>query len=160
VTEAACTPRWNPRVIPYPGTTSTARAALTQAAAFLAWLAERDRAIGECSQADLDAWYAEDVTSRRLAQGFLRWCTTNQAMPHVKIPVIRTENLTPISQHRCIALIRKLITNDSLPPMERVAAALVLLYAQPIRRLIRLTVHDVLHIGDHGLGEETTRIEC
>lgn len=54
----------------------------------------------------------------------------------------------PISQHRRIALIGKVMSGDNLPLMDRVTAALVLLYAQPIRRLIRLTVHDVLADGD------------
>ncbi|MFK0297524.1 hypothetical protein ACIQU6_44735 [Streptomyces sp. NPDC090442] len=40
------------------------------------------------------------------------------------------------------------MTSDDLPLMERIAAALILLYAQPVRRLIRLTVHDVQHDGD------------
>jgi hypothetical protein len=131
-----------------PGVVTTARGALTQAAAFLAWLTTRERAIGQCTQTDIDAWYAHDATSRRVVQAFLRWCIDNRAMPRVKIPTIHTENPTPISQHRRIALIRKVMTSDDLPLMDRVAATLVLLYAQPIRRLIRLTVHDVLTDGD------------
>ncbi|MFJ1550856.1 hypothetical protein [Streptomyces sp. NPDC088246] len=69
-------------------------------------------------------------------------------MPRLKVPTIRTENPAPISQHHRIALIRKIMTSDDLPLMERIAAALILLYAQPVRRLVRLTVHDVQHDGD------------
>jgi hypothetical protein len=56
-----------------PGAVSSARARLIQAAAFLTWLTERDRTIGECTQTDLDAWFAEDPTARRVVQALLRW---------------------------------------------------------------------------------------
>jgi hypothetical protein len=72
----------------------------------------------------------------------------HQVMPRLKVPTIRTENSTPISQHHRIALIRKIMTSDDLLLMERIAAALILHYAQPVRRLVRLTVHDVQHDGD------------
>jgi hypothetical protein len=97
---------------------------------------------------DIDAWYAEDATKRRLIYAFPRWGMDNRAMPRVTIPTIGTENPTPISQHRRIALIRKVMTSDDLPLTDRVAATLILLYAQPTRRLIRLTIHDVLTDGD------------
>ncbi|MFD7595715.1 hypothetical protein ACFV6D_22070 [Kitasatospora sp. NPDC059812] len=38
--------------------------------------------------------------------------------------------------------------SDELPPMEGVATALILLYAQPIRRLVRLTIREVQHEAD------------
>lgn len=130
------------------GAVTSARARLIQAAALLTWLAERDRAISECTQADLDAWFAQDATTRRVVQSFLRWSMDHQVMPRLTVPTIRTENPAPISQHNRIALIRKVMTSDDLPLMERIAAALILLYAQPVRRLVRLTVHDVQHDGD------------
>ena len=41
-----------------PTVLTTARTTLIPAAAFLTWLATRDRAIGQCTQTDIDAWYA------------------------------------------------------------------------------------------------------
>jgi hypothetical protein len=52
-----------------------------------------------------------------------------------------------MSPHRRIALIRKVMTGDNLSLIDRIGATL-LLYAQPIRRLIRLTIHDVLADSD------------
>ncbi|MCX5173694.1 hypothetical protein OG616_37495 [Streptomyces antibioticus] len=45
---------------------------VTQAGAFLAWLAGRGRAIGQCQQADIDAWHTESLATRRPSQSFLR----------------------------------------------------------------------------------------
>jgi hypothetical protein len=36
---------------------------VTQAGAFLAWLADRERAIGQCQQADIDAWHTESLAT-------------------------------------------------------------------------------------------------
>ncbi|MFG2563212.1 hypothetical protein [Streptomyces sp. NPDC048496] len=96
---------------------------------------------------DLDAWHAENATGRRTAQAFLRWCADNHAMPRLKIPTCRTENPAPISQHRRITLIRRVLTDEELLLADRVAAALVLLYAQPVSRLVRLTTSDIVRDG-------------
>ncbi|KPI13639.1 hypothetical protein OK006_10983 [Actinobacteria bacterium OK006] len=56
---------------------SQAKQEITQAGAFLAWLADRDRTIEHCQQADLDAWHTEKPATRRPAQTFLRWCLTS-----------------------------------------------------------------------------------
>ncbi|WP_159014317.1 hypothetical protein [Streptomyces sp. NRRL WC-3725] len=49
----------------------------------------------------------------------------------------------PLHQHRRLAMLRRVLNDDSLPLRARVAAALVLLYAQPVSRIVRLTINDV-----------------
>ncbi|MEV1069431.1 hypothetical protein [Streptomyces sp. NPDC050263] len=95
------------------------------------------RSVGECAQADLDAWFAQDATARRVVRAFLRWSTDHQVMPRLKVPTIRTERPAPISRHHRIAPIRKIMNGDDLPLSERIAAALILLHAQPVRRFVR-----------------------
>jgi hypothetical protein len=127
---------------------SMARDTLVQAAAFLAWLASRGRTVSCCTQADLDAWFAEGRVARRPAQSFLRWCMDNRRMPRLTIPVQRTENPAPITRQHRITLIRQILTGSDLPLVDRVVALLVLLYAQPVSRLVMLTTDDILHDGD------------
>ena len=45
----------------------------------------------------------------------------------------------------------RLLTGHDLPLRTRVAAAIVLFYAQPLSRVVRLTVDDVVHDGDQVL---------
>lgn len=40
-------------------------------------------------------------------------------------------------------MLRRVLNDGSLPLRARVAAALVLLYAQPVSRIVRLTINDV-----------------
>ncbi|WP_149180752.1 hypothetical protein [Streptomyces sp. TRM49041] len=54
-----------------------------------------------------------------------------------------TSNPAPLAQHQWLALLRQLVTRDDVPLQDRVAAVLVLLYAQPITRIARLGTDDV-----------------
>lgn len=134
-----------------PGSTATARDGLRQSAKFLLWLADRGRTIGQCRQADLDAWYGTPEISRRTTNAFLHWCVTNRTLTRLRIPYQRTENPAPISQNRRIALIRRAVTDDAVPLRARVVTLLMLLYAQPVSRIMRLTTDDVIHDGDQVL---------
>jgi hypothetical protein len=52
----------------------------------------------------------------------------------------------PITQERRLDLIRQLLTDPDGPLRERVAGLLLLLYAQPVSRIVRLTLDDVSHV--------------
>jgi len=63
----------------------------------------------------------------------------------VTIPHQHTRNPAPVSQRQRLATIRTLLTDEDIPLLTRVAAILMLLYAQPLTRILRLTIDDVLH---------------
>lgn len=48
-------------------------------------------------------------------------------------------------------LLGRVLTDHDLPLRPRVAAAIVLLYAQPLSRVVRLTIDDVIHDDDQVL---------
>ncbi|MEV8388822.1 MULTISPECIES: hypothetical protein [unclassified Streptomyces] len=52
-------------------TTQECRQQITQAGAFLVWLAARHVTLESCTQTDLDAWHAQKYANRRPAQAFL-----------------------------------------------------------------------------------------
>ncbi|MGW7198495.1 hypothetical protein [Streptomyces chryseus] len=127
---------------------SQAKQEITQAGAFLAWLAGRDRTIEHCQQADLDAWHTEKLATRRPAQTFLRWCMKTNRMPRLTLPPqVINQDEAPLHQHRRLAILRRILNDDSLPLRARIAAALVLLYAQSVTRIVRPTVDDVIDDG-------------
>jgi hypothetical protein len=57
----------------------------------------------------------------------------------------------PITQDHRLTLLRRVLTDAGEPLRTRVAACLVLPYAQPVSRLTRLTIDDVLHDGGQTL---------
>jgi integrase len=130
-----------------PTQTKTHRTKIVQAAAFLAWLDDRGRPLDACTQAYLDAWHAEHRTTRRPAQQFLRWAIKAGHMPKLIIPNISTSNPAPISQRRRIELIRRFLTDETIPLIDRVTATLILLYAQPLTRIVQLTLDEITTDG-------------
>lgn len=50
-----------------------------------------------------------------------------------------------------IELLGRILTTTDQPLRSRAAAAIVLLYAQPLTRVARLTIDDVIHDGDYVL---------
>jgi len=125
--------------------TQQARGEVLQAIAFLAWLHGRRRALADCRQADVDAWHAGAYTARRLTHAFLRWAMSNKLLPRLAIPHQDTASPAPISQKQRLNLLQRLLTDEEAALLTRVAAILMLLYAQPLTRILSLTIDDVLH---------------
>lgn len=124
--------------------TRKAKAEITQAGAFLAWLSSHGRTIKGCRQGDIDAWYTKNIATRRPAQTFIRWCMKSGRMPHLVLPPQTLYTHHPsLTEHGRWAMLRRILQDTTPPPHSRVAAALVLLYAQPVTRLTRLTLDDI-----------------
>ncbi|MFJ9523510.1 hypothetical protein ACIRPK_35425 [Kitasatospora sp. NPDC101801] len=128
-------------------TASEHRQQITQAGAFLTWLTHRGSTPATATQADLDAWHTENYATRHAAQPFLRWCMDTQRMPRLAIPYQATANPLPLGQHQRLTALRCVLGNETAPLRVRVAAGLVLLFAQPLTRVVRLTTGDVLDDG-------------
>jgi ribosomal protein L37E len=126
----------------------SARYALTQSAAFLAWLATRGRTPAQCDQAAIDAYFARPGTAGNAAIPFLRWCITQKEIPRLAITARPANQTQPVTQHERLGLIRRLAEDDTLNLRDRVVALLVLLYAQPVTKIIRLTTGDIIQDDD------------
>jgi integrase len=127
-----------------------AQKTLKIAAEFLAHLAGRGIRPGQIKQVDLDAWYAATPgTTREAIRPFLRWCIEHRDIPNLQLPQAKTGAIAPIGQRQRLELIARLLTDDGeLILMDRVAAMLILLFAQPVSRIIRLTLDDVTDADD------------
>jgi hypothetical protein len=77
------------------------------------------------------------------------WAIASRAMPRLDVPARRHAERAPISQHRRLALIHRFLTDKRIELRTRVAGCLLLLYAQPVSRLARLTLDDII-TGDDG----------
>ncbi len=141
-------PRLRARAARRPLTSASRRFAgeqFTAARAFLTWAADRGCTLRTCGQADLDAWYASHREhDRRTVRAFLAWAMTGRHMPRLDLAIQQRRKSDPLSQRRRLDLIRRAVTDDRIPLRTRVAACLMLLYAQPVSRLIRLTTDDVI----------------
>jgi hypothetical protein len=114
------------------------------AIAFLAWLADRGRQLGECTQHDLDEWFATGPTTRRHVIAFLSWARQQRIICDVDVPVISTEGAgaCPPGPDARLAAIRRLLLDETLAPGDRIAGCLVALYGQQVSRIAALRTTD------------------
>lgn len=129
------------------GSRNSAADRFTAAHRVLAWLADHGRQLHQTVQADIDTWYAHQPDPYRV-RAFFVWAMSDGHMPYLDVPQRARKQRPPISRHRRLALLRRFLTDDQIALRTRVAACLLLLYAQPISRLVRLTVNDVAHHDD------------
>jgi hypothetical protein len=122
---------------------------LTQAHGLLGWLVARAHTLAQATQADLDAWHAtHNDHQRRCLRAFLRWAMRAGRLPRLKLPPLLVRRAAPITQHRRLELLGQLLTDQDRPLRSRVAACLMLLFAQPATRVVRLTIDDVTRAAD------------
>ncbi|QNE17197.1 hypothetical protein F1D05_03805 [Kribbella qitaiheensis] len=125
---------------------------IKHATAFLQWLCEHDLVLSTCRQVDIDTWHVEhNEHSRNTVRAFLQWCTASKLTRRFRLPAAVIRQAAPLPQHERVDLLGHLLTDHSLPLRPRVAAAIVLLYAQPLSRVVRLTIDDVIHDDDQVL---------
>jgi hypothetical protein len=117
----------------------------TQALVFLTWLHERGIAPREVTQAHIDTWYGEHrVHQRHNVRGFLIWAIQHGHLPrHLIASQMAYRPSASFTQQRRLALLRRYLTDDSAPATSRAAACLLLLYAQPLSRILHLTTDDL-----------------
>lgn len=133
------------------GARNHAAAQFTYAAGFLAWIESRQHYLAGTTQADIDDWHATHPRHYGKLRGFLTWSAATGHTHKLAIPAAPQSTGAPVSQDQRLTLLRRVLIGNDLPLRTRVAACLVLLYAQPVSRLTRLTIDDVLHDGDQTL---------
>ncbi|MGW5456214.1 hypothetical protein [Nocardia sp. NPDC003979] len=145
-------PRLRARAAHKPLTVSSHRGSssqITQVTRYLGWLAEHDLTLTDCVQADIDAWHVEhNAHARNSIRGFLLWCIANKLTRRFRLPTVVIGPATPMPQQQRIDLLGRILTEPDHPLKSRVAAAIVLLYVQPLSRIVRLTLDDVIIDND------------
>ena len=129
--------------------TASDRSARTQVRAathFVTWLQQQHLSLAAAQQEHLDRWLADGATTRNAIRRFIAWTTQARDTPRLTIPPASSKqrgDLLPDEQR--LALIARLASDDSLELRTRVAGLLILLYGQPLARIIRIQLDDIQH---------------
>lgn len=126
-----------------PNAAARCRGDIDIARAFLDHVASGGYDLDDCPQAHLDAWITTD-RSRRLA--FVRWLKRGGYLPCVWLPepVPAKDPAHDVDAEDQLAKVRTLLhVKNSASVEDRAAACLILLYAQPVAKIVRLTVDDI-----------------
>ena len=119
-----------------------AKQSTTVAIQFLSWLADRGRTLAECTQHDIDAWYASGTATRQHVERFLYWSRSHRLTTKLALPRRNRDNQDILGEHHRLKIIRSLLLHDELPAAYRVAGCLVTLFGQSVSRIITLTIED------------------
>lgn len=122
------------------------RSQLHEAARFLDVLADGGRGLADVTQADVDQWLASGQKARYKLRDFLVWAGKRNLCPRVEVPCLGTREgpQLPVDHQGRWDTARRLLTDDSIDPADRVAGALVVIYAQRLSDIARLTRSDVV----------------
>lgn len=116
---------------------------------FLDHLAGPYRTVDDCTQADLDSWL---TTRRTMRIRFPRWLLDTGHLSGLALPdpVLAAGPRSHVDHDEHWALVRRMLHDENSASIEdRAAACLVLLYAQPVSKIVSLTTDD-LDITDVG----------
>jgi hypothetical protein len=129
---------------------NNSRGALRSVIELLDQLADHDRNLQTATQADLDCWFAHPGANRWLARPFLIWARQRHHLSRqIRLPPTPAQAPRPtVDDPGRWDIARQLVADDTLAIDDRVAAALVVLYGQPLSRIVRLAITDVLHGPD------------
>ncbi|MDW6057882.1 hypothetical protein SAZ11_07225 [Streptomyces sp. FXJ1.4098] len=115
----------------------------------LAWLSGHGRTLATCNQGDIDLWLDGSRSKRAFARNFLLWARRNRHSAAVEIPaVIPRTGTNFIDQDARWELIRRLLHDEVIDIADRVAGLLVLLFAQPLTRVVRITPNEIVSSGE------------
>jgi len=122
-----------------------ARATTAQVVAFVTALHRAGRQLGTCRQADIDGWFSTPPVTRSHVRSFLSWAHRRGHVPRaLRLPAFRRGQLNaPADPEQRWAVARRLVHDDTLDIADRVVGALIVLYAQPITRIVQLTTSHV-----------------
>lgn len=125
------------------GAVHNAKQEITAVGKFLAWLAERNETIAACRQSDVDEYLADGPTTRHLIRTFIVWSRKHSVSALLTIEFRQARSARTITQDDHMDWIGRCLVGDLDTLPYRVAAALLLLYAQPLVRIAALRTEQI-----------------
>jgi hypothetical protein len=111
----------------------------------ITWLHESSKNLATCAQHDIDTWLTNAPGTHHHARAFVLWTSRRGYTHQLDIPQpARNEALARIEDDQRWDLVRSLLHDDSPALEDRVAGLLVLLYGQPLGRIVRLTRDQII----------------
>lgn len=114
-----------------------AKQATTVAIDFLDWLHGRGNRLETATQADLDAWYATGPSTRQHVARFLTWARQRKII-HLDQTRPHHDDGKTIGERERLDQLHRLLEDRTLPPTPRLIGLLVLLFGQPLAKVVTL----------------------
>jgi hypothetical protein len=124
------------------------RCHVTAAANFLDWLADQELTLAACTQGDLDRRNSTETSYPAETAHFIRWAVKNRHARDLTAGAVRWAGPSgPHGTEKRWDDARRLLHDGTLAIQDRVAGLLLLLYAQRIAAITKLTTSDISDDG-------------
>jgi hypothetical protein len=124
--------------------TAHARLKIKTAADFLTWLTTRNTTLTDCRQTDIDDWLATGPSACHV-HDFLTWTNERGHCHQFAIPSPERHTGAATDPDHRWALVSRLLHDDGLDTVDRVAGCLVLLFGQQQSRIAAMTTDQIIH---------------
>jgi hypothetical protein len=129
------------------GSASWARARIRSALDLLAWLDSHELDFTQLDQPTIDRWLTEGRTSRYTVHDFLVWARRQRLIGPVRVPLRQPTGFeAPLPEDQRWSQLRRCLRDPALPLRLRTAGALLLLYGQPVSRIVQLTAPQITDV--------------
>lgn len=134
----------------------SAKQEITESGRFLAWLeSEHDVTFKGIRQSHIDDYLSSGPSTRHTMRTFIVWLVTSHEIATVQVPRREAQSTPILTQAARIRHIRVCLTAGEMPPADRVAALILLLYAHPVGKIAALKATTIearpdglyLHLG-------------
>jgi len=124
-------------------------ARLMRAAVELAmWTHTCGMTLADLRQEGLDRWLEEGSSATASIRPFLKWAARGGLIAPLSAATFRAQGHTdPLESETRLRLVRRLLHDETVDLRDRVGGCLVLLYAQPVSRILMLTSDRVVTNG-------------
>ena len=125
------------------GAISAARTHLVAATRFLAWLDQHGLTLTELNQPDLERYIVQDPGRADAARPFIMWAAHSDMTRPPSIPARPPAPHVTLSDEKRWAQVHTLLHEDSIRLYARIAGLFMLLYAQPLSRVVRMRADQI-----------------
>lgn len=133
------------------GPVHSAKQEITETIKFLVWLHQTyQRTAATCTQPDIDEWIATGPTTRTAIRTFFVIAQRTRLNTKVAVQHTAARTSPTLAQDQRLAWINELLTGTSETLSYRVAGLLLLLYAQPLVKVVTLQL-DAIHDSTNGM---------
>ena len=126
------------------GAVRSAKQEITEVIKFLNWLHHTHARTAQTStQLDVDQYLQSGPTTRHLIRTFFVWCRANHINTSVEIAHRYAKTTPTLTDEQRLQWIQTLMRGNVTSLHQRVAGLLMLLYAQPLTRVVALEIGDL-----------------
>ncbi|MCE0765944.1 hypothetical protein LWC35_23990 [Pseudonocardia kujensis] len=133
---------------PLRGKVHYAKQEITEIGRFMTWLQQQDLTLNTCTQQHLDRWLADGPSTRFIIRTFLRWARRHRIAPDLHVARRVPQSTPTFAEEARLELLARCLRDEPDTLTYRVAAVLLLLYAQPLTRIASMRTEQVWSTSD------------